>query len=595
MKKRLTIILLMLGFLVSCDKALDPLANGFYTDDNIGEYPSIIKGFVDKAYSLVGTNLYNGNEYAMLDCATDNGVATSTTAAMRKFAGGALSPSEDPFKEWWSRDYEGIWYVNRFLQDRIGINTRYMRDEAQDELIRRNYQGDAFALRAWFGYDLLRKFGGKGADGKLYGYPIMTAPVPYTPDAAAALKRDSFDACVEQILSDCDSALVYLPVANRDWLAVNTAVQGSCRWTRFDGMSVIALKALTCLLWASDAFNPDSDVTRWEKAATFAGQAMRLKIDEDGHHGFLPLSSFSWMDPNTPEAFWISAPSAKTGAMEKDQYPTGFNGSCKYAPSQELVDAFPGANGYPVTDSRSGYDPKHPYLNRDPRFYSTIFYNGCELTRQGDASDIMYTFDMSVGGRDMNGLVGNGLTNYYLRKFTYAGWNASDQSVQTMPRAVIHIGWRDMCLALAEAANRAVGPLDNRYGWSARDALAYIRSRSTADGKPGLGYGGDPYLDECAADRAKFEALVRNERRLEFCFEGKRLADLIRWGVSLEERNRSVHRVKILVSGSVTAYSSVVTDERALPSVWTPLPYAEIVNAPSMVQNEGWETWSNKK
>ena len=152
-----------------------------------------------------------------------------------------------------------------------------------------------------------------------------------------------------------------------------------------------------------------------------------------------------------------------------------------------------------------------------------------------------------------------------------------------------------MCLALAEAANRAVGPLDGRYGWSAKEALAYIRSRSTVDGRPGIGFGGDPYLDECALDASKFEALVRNERRLEFCFEGKRLTDLVRWGIPLDERNKSVHRAKILVSGSVTAYSSVVTDERALPSVWIPLPYSEIVNAHSMVQNEGWETWSNNK
>lgn len=578
---------------VSCESALDPLTSGHYTDGNLSEYPSIIKGFVDKAYTLATTSLYNVNEYALLDCATDNGVATSTTEVMRKFADGALSPSDDPFKAWWARDYEGIYYANRFLDRRIGINTRYMRDADQDALLRRNYQGDAYALRAWFGYDLLLKFGGVGMDGKLYGYPIMTDLTEYSESAAAALKRDSYDDCVRSIIADCDSALVYLPLANRDWLAENTAVQGSCRWTRFDAMSVTALKALTYLLWASDTFNPEKDASRWDLAAKAAAQAIKLKMNEDGKHGFLPSRAFSWTDPNTPEAYIISRPSGASQAIEKDQFPSGFNGRCRYAPTQELVDAFPGANGYPITDSRSGYDPKHPYLNRDPRFYATIYYNGAPALRSYPSGEEMYVFDTTVGGRDMNGLDGNSLTNYYLKKFINPGWNASDQTVQTMPRAVIYIGWRDMCFALAEAANRVAGPLDDRYGLTARDALAYIRSRYTQDGKPGLGYGGDPWLDECALDRNMFEQLLRNERRIEFCFEGKRFYDLARWGVPLAERNASVHRAKILVSGSVTAYSSVVVEDRALPSRFLPLPYSEISNAPSLVQNEGWNNWNN--
>lgn len=578
------------GFL-SCRKALDPLANGYYTDENLDQYPSLFKGFVDEAYVLANVQTYKTSEYIYLDCATDNAVATSPTLAMRKLANGSLSPSDDPVLTYWTRDYQAIYYCNRFLKDRKGISLQYMRDNAQDILLRRNYQGDAFALRAWFEYDLLMKFGGRGTDGALYGFPISVDIVDPSTADPAQIKRDTYDDCVQRILDDCDSALVYLPLANRDWLAENTAVQGSCRWSRFDQMSVVALKAMTCLLWASDAFNPAGDVTRWEKAAGFAAQAMKMKMEQDGTHGFVPLASFSWGDPNTAEAYWIARPSSKTNTMEISQYPNGFGGSCAYAPTQELVDAFPAANGYPITDSRSGYDPKHPYLNRDPRFYATVFYNGAEAKRVG-TGEVMYTFDTVNGGRDSNGLPGNSLTNYYLKKFVYMGWNKSDQSVQTMPRAVIYIGWRDMCLTLAEAANRAYGPNDNRLGWSAAEALEFIRSRMTSDGELGLGYNGDPYLEECAADSRKFETLVRNERRLEFCFEGRRFADLVRWGVPLEQRNNAVHRVKIITSGANSVYSTVTVDERALPSVFLPIPYSEMINSPSLVQNEGWTTWT---
>ena len=30
-----------------------------------------------------------------------------------------------------------------------------------------------------------------------------------------------------------------------------------------------------------------------------------------------------------------------------------------------------------VINQNSGYDPKNPYLNRDPRFYASILYDGC--------------------------------------------------------------------------------------------------------------------------------------------------------------------------------------------------------------------------
>ena len=67
-------------------------------------------------------------------------------------------PASDPFKTYWVRDYRGIMYVNKFLKDRLGINTRYMIDNDQNRRLQRALQGDAYALRAWWQYDLLRKW-----------------------------------------------------------------------------------------------------------------------------------------------------------------------------------------------------------------------------------------------------------------------------------------------------------------------------------------------------------------------------------------------------------------------------------------------------
>ena len=96
---------------------------------------------------------------------------------MRRLATGSLTQADDPFAAWWGRDYEGIYYANRFLHNDLGFNTRFLTDREADDVLRRNLQGEAYALRAWWQYDLLRKWGGRGTDGRLLGFPIVLEPV----------------------------------------------------------------------------------------------------------------------------------------------------------------------------------------------------------------------------------------------------------------------------------------------------------------------------------------------------------------------------------------------------------------------------------
>ncbi len=590
MKKTIYTISLLL-LLSGCQDALNPMKNGNYTEENYADYPSVIRGLVDRAHTLMGTT-YGSNEYVYLDCAADNGVASASTNAMRQYATNTLKMTEDPFYTFWERDYTGIALVNKFLKDRIGISTQYLLDAEADSLLRHNYQGDAFAIRAWYQYDLLLKFGGRSRSGKLLGTPIILEDFSKTDASPDDYPRKSYDECVAQILRDCDSALVYLPLANRNWLAENPTVQGSSRWGRYDQVSVKALKALTYLLWASDAYNPDKDITRWQKAAEFAAEAIQYKLTEDGAHGFNPAKSFAWTDPNSPEIYWCSRFAAANSTMEELLYPNGFLGSGLVGPTQELVDAFPMANGYPITDPRSGYDEANPFAGRDPRLYATIFCNGDKALRAGSSSDVMYTFDTTVEGKDAPGLSNNSVTGYYLKKFLYSGWNASDMTIQKMPRAVFFITWRDMCLAFAEAANRVVGPTDASYGLTAKEAIAYLRNRQTTDGAAGLGSKGDPYLDECAQNREAFEALVRNERRIETCFEGKRLYDLARWDTPANEMNTPVHAMIITRNeDNSLSYRKEIVYERNYSSIFLPIPYHEVIRASSLEQNEGWNSW----
>lgn len=141
MKKLIIALAAVLTF-AGCSDFLEPLPNGHYTDKNLLEYPSMIRGFVEKSYDLL-PKLYSGGEYVYLDGATDDAVITAQTHAMRRFAVGTGTPASDPFKTFWIRDYRAIMYVNKFLKDRLGINTRYMIDNEQNRRLQRALQGDA--------------------------------------------------------------------------------------------------------------------------------------------------------------------------------------------------------------------------------------------------------------------------------------------------------------------------------------------------------------------------------------------------------------------------------------------------------------------
>jgi hypothetical protein len=150
-----------------------------------------------------------------------------------------------------------------------------------------------------------------------------------------------------------------------------------------------------------------------------------------------------------------------------------------------------------------------------------------------------------------------------------------------------------MCLNFAEAANKVVGPTDAaKFGLSAKDAIKYLRSRKSYDGAAGLAT--DPYLDEVsAAGEASFDQFIKNERRIETCFEGFRFYDLRRWGTPLAELNKPVHGAQIIknTDGSFTYDLNVEVEDRQFPSHFLPIPYDEMLRMDKLVQNEGWDAW----
>jgi hypothetical protein len=283
--------------------------------------------------------------------------------------------------------------------------------------------------------------------------------------------------------------------------------------------------------------------------------------------------------------------------MERMFYPGGFQGNGAIGASQELVNSFPTALGYPIDDptNRGGYNSLNPYANRDARFYSVIFYNTAQAKRI-TTNALMYTFEnWANGGKDAAGVSpNNSRTNYHIKKYVYMGLNWSDPSISRQPHSEFFIRWAHMCLIFAEAANKVVGPNDaTKYGLSAKAAIAYLRSRKTYDGANGLA--ADPYLTEVAnAGATAFDALVKNERRIETCFEGMRFYDLRRWTTDLTQLNKAVHGAAIQKNsdGSFTYNLNYEVEPRVFQSAYLPIPYTEMLRMSNLIQNEGWDGWN---
>lgn len=152
----------------------------------------------------------------------------------------------------------------------------------------------------------------------------------------------------------------------------------------------------------------------------------------------------------------------------------------------------------------------------------------------------------------------------------------------------VYIRYTEIFLDYAEAANEAWGPKGRgSHNYSAYDVIKAIRERA------GIGeFGEDPYLDECAGDKIKMRELIRNERRLELCFENKRFSDLRRWKAPL---NEAVRGIEITLEAGAPLYKVMKVEDRNYKDYmyYGPIPQSEMLKWSNLQQNKGWEVKNN--
>ena len=590
--KYISLSLCLAASLSACDDLFDPALENNKDITEVTD-PLFARGLIDNAFLVLP---YDGSSVS--DVATDDAVSNDNDNNYKKMATGNWTSEMNPVNQWETR-YHAIQYCNLFLEHVDEVEWSYS-SESLNQMFKDLYRGNAYALRGLHMFYLLRAHCGM-VNGELMGVPIHLSSEDVSTDFNQP--RNTFKECIDQIMSDFDEALKYLPAEYGDVSASAVPAKyaqigaddaeynrafGNNQRGKIDANIISAFKAQVAIFAASPAYASAGAMT-YEQAARYAADCLKIRggissVDPTGWKWFANkdfIKNYKFTDPDPLEIIWRGVV-GDSNDQESNNYPPSLYGKGRINPTQNLVDAFPTVYGYPITDSRSQYDPSNPYDNRDPRLHRYIVTNGDIIGAKGEAINTT----SSSGTLDpINKELGrSSITGYYLRKHLRDDVNLNPAANKKHWGA--RIRYTEIFLDYAEAANEAAGPKTAVGGanYSAYDVIKALRKRAGIQDPSG----GDAYLDECAQSKEKMRELIRNERRLELCFENHRFWDLRRWKAPL---NESVKGVQITDNGNGTfTYTYPEVEKRSYQDFmyYGPIPYSEALKYSNLRQNDGW-------
>ena len=605
--------LLLLSFstslFVSCDDMFEPADENNRQEEAMYEESKYAHGLQIYGYDRLPYITNVGNQWNWTDVATDDAVTNLKSSSYLTMTTGTWASDNDPMSKW-NNCKDGIQYINLFLSKVDNVKWAPSSASKQQMFIDR-LKGEAFGLRAILYYYLLQAHGGYGDDGVLYGVPLLTTAEDGSSDYNQP--RATFAECVQQCFADCDSAMALLPLDYGDItfesqippkyvaLGANSSnynlVFGDKARNLLSGRIAEAVKAQIALLAASPAFREQSGVTSAE-AAILCGNVLKriggvAGLDPTGNTWYKNTTKLEPAGGEMPEILWRED-RHKNSEQEGENFPPSLYGSGRINPSQNLVDAFPMRSGHPISNPRAGYDPQNPYADRDPRLELYILYNG-QTYRKTDIITGNYPNSKGETMDNLNNIGTSTRTGYYLKKLLREDVSPLSSSKIEQQHIYPRIRFTEIFLAYAEAANDAWGPeVDGgNFGFTAYDVIMAIRKRA---GLATDEYGvelktGDAYLEECATDQTKMMNLIRNERRIELCFENKRFWDLRRWQMPIDEGVKGMQIDRNEETGELT-YTVIDVEARnfTTPYQWYgPIPKSETLKWSNLMQNRGWQ------
>ena len=545
MKKIITPLLLVASLLwvSSCKKDFlvkKPLDS--YSDADVWQDLNLVEAFVNSRYPILPFMEYPGvwKSYFMSG-ACDEGNSKHSYGNERALETGQMSPDNTVF-DFWANNYQQIRNCNIFLTKIDGVPAAGPANEAK----KKRLTGEIYFLRAYGYFDLVRHYGGVPLVSKVYGLS----------DTTFRVARNTFDECVTFILNDIDKAVASLPVSYAD----DPANMG-----RATSVAAKALKSRLLLYAASPLHNPGNDVNKWQAASNASKEAIDF-AENNGYHLYQGADYTKiFMEKNNPEILMsYNFSKIPGGGIDIVCQPNSYGGWSVYTPSQAMVDAFEMNNGKPITDAGSGYDPANPYISRDPRFYADILFNGA--TFKGT------TVEMFAGGKDSpQGPQGWNATEtgYHWRKYMS---ETIDMNKEGSNQNMIIFRLAELYLNYAES-EQALG-----HDPVARTYVNTIRSRASVS---------MPAITESST---ALRDRIRQERRIEMCFESHRIYDVRRWKIATVTENQPLMGVTVTKTGTVFTYTPKLVRNRLFKEeyyLW-PISRSEMNKNSLLVNNPGY-------
>lgn len=548
-------LLLIACFVMGCEKdkflkdgSSSNTTEGTITEDQVWANDIYSRNILNNTYADLIEEFDMDGGGALRASGSDEAVNSNLNSSINTFNNGTWSPNRTVDNRYEDM-FTGIRKCNLLLKN-LPTAEIIPQDGLTQAADRERLRGEAFFLRALFYFELYKRYG---------AVPIVTKVLDRLENLN--LPRNTYQECVNQIALDCDSAIARLPEWTQSWSATQRG--------RATQTAALALKSRLFLYDASPLNNPTVDLTRWQRAA----DAAKTLIDRNRHqilNSYANVFNFNSAAYNNEVIFATRA--NNINSIEVNNAPVSYDGANgRTNPTQELVDAFGMANGRPITDPASGYNPANPYANRDPRFGLTINHNG-RLFKN-------IAVETFIGGKDgIDRNVNATKTGYYMRKFLSEAATWNQQANSNVRRPWVLFRYAETLLNYAEALNEAQGPVADVYRY-----LNEVRRR------PGINLpllvAGTPTLT-----KAQMRDLIQNERRVELSFEGHRFYDVRRWKKGEEFFNKPVTGMRITNNAGALTYTRFTVENRVFTekNYFYPFSQSDINRQPALVQNSGW-------
>lgn len=500
--KNLVIITGLMLFSVSCSDFLD-------VKDESAINPAIWDN--ENSAKLYINNIYNncmnsfGGESPVSDGSL-TGLSDETSSMDSKLLLGTLENGSVGIYS--AATYQSIRYINIAFNE---MKSSSLTGDARNKIL-----GQLYFFRAWQHWKLIQLYG---------GVPYVTEMVDYlSADTIKNARRNKTSECISFLKQDIEKAIEFLPTT---WPADEYA--------RITRAGAAAFLGRIMLFYASPQFNPTNDINRWKDAYEANLLAKNICL-EDGYKLMDVTVAPTTQFPHTKDfnkVFTTKKSAGNTEAIivtpylqanryhgyENSVRPTEITngtGRPSNCPTWDLVIAFPMKDGRPAFNPSRQFignaDITKYYLDRDPRFYATIAYNGCYYPLEGNAVRRQWTYTGGEGTTTDK----TSPTGFYCRKYVNPAINGEERSKTYTDW--IELRYAEVLLNLAEAAFEYQGST-SEVGY---DCLKQLRERA------GIEPGTDGYYGLKSNPAFTPIEIVMNERRVELAFEGKRFSDLRR-------------------------------------------------------------------